>query len=355
VRKSIATALGHRAFGDVAALADAAATAESNVGREADLWRALGIMARRAPAGAERARAASAIAERLESARDYELTYRLVAAAGAIDEPSTLGAVDAAVEKLRASEDANDIALRRVAIGALDGNRADQAGELLEKSTRDPDPGVREGAVAALAGRPGRDEALMERLSADRWAHVRRTAAGALGARCERAPPRDALLSAAKTDADTGVRTTSLSALVECRAPGIGNVLVALAADRKQALDVRAHAIRLIGQLGDKTLAPELIDRFSELRKQSWSKESAIRLAATAATAMCKLDAPSVVPSLSKAARDDTFPLIQAASVSALACYCPKGSARLFSRLESSTHRAVSIAARGAKDRCPVK
>src|SRR5690606_36686278 len=86
---AVALALGARPASSLPALVAAArAAGEESEGREADLWRAIGIMAREAPAGEARAAAAAAIARRLASGRGYELRYRLIEAAGALGEPA---------------------------------------------------------------------------------------------------------------------------------------------------------------------------------------------------------------------------------------------------------------------------
>jgi hypothetical protein len=67
---------------------------------------------------------------------------------------------------------------------------------------------------------------------------------------------------------------------------------------------------------------------------------------------MCKLGDPAAVPPLTEAARDATFPDIQAAAVAGLGCFCPRGFDRLLAEASRSDHRQVALAAAGARERC---
>ncbi len=358
LRRELAEAIAGRDVAELPLVVARAQEAQSTPPREADLWRAVGLMARRAPAGAERAAAARAIAARLENATSYELRYRLLDAAGKLDEPAAIDAVAAALDASRSGDgDSEAVALRRVAVAALDGNRSSAVIAPLVACFGDRDPGVRERAVAALArqvsGDDALDRALIARLDSDRWAIVRRAAAAGLGARCDRGAPRAALLAASKRETeDADVRRNALSGLVQCRAEGIGSLLIAIAAGRAQPFDVRTHALRLVGQLGDRAMAPALIEQFTALRKRAWSNEESARLAATAAGAMCKLGDRAAIAPLTDAARDSTFPDVQAAALVALGCFCPPGIDRLARELVESDQRHVSLAARGIVDRC---
>lgn len=338
----------------------AAATASGDIGREADLWRALGLMARHADAGARadtRDRAASAMAARVATAGGYELLYRLLGAMAGLDHEGALQALDQALARNTAGTSAEDRALRRVAASALARNPGTRARILLLGLASDPDPGVRTQALAGLGERgdldADTDRVMIERLQADTWPRIRQAAASGLARRCGSAQATAlALDRAVDRDPHIDVRRASLSSLVECRAPGIGPRLIQVASDRAKPALLRQRAITLIPVLGDRDLSPALIELFASLRKQAWSEKDAVRLASAAAVAMGRLGAEAVIAPLLEAARDPSFPEIQAAAITGLGELCPPRAMPIFESQIASSQRAVAIAARGARNRC---
>lgn len=380
VRRAVALALAGRDPGDLDPLLDATALAEreGNPGREADLWRALGLMIRHAgeaPAGdtsgreasegpgradraaaPARARAIAALAARLDTAGGYELSYRLLDAAGPLPDGPVLGALAAALARLPGGAPETH-ALRRVAAAALARNPAPGARDLLVDMADAADPGVRRAAADALASRADADattdQVLIDRLAQEDWPRIRGLVAVALGRRCGTAEaPAAALAAAVDRDADTEVRRSALSALVACRAPGTGPRLLQVAADAAQPPRVRQRAITLVAVLGDRGLAPELIELFGALRRGAWSDAEALRLAAAAAVTLGRLGDPAAVEPLMAAARDPAFAELQAAAITGLGEMCPPRAVPLFERARRSGQRAVSIAARRAHERC---
>ncbi|HET6610695.1 MAG TPA: HEAT repeat domain-containing protein [Kofleriaceae bacterium] len=332
-------------------------SADIAAGREADLWRAVGILAARAEPGPRHA-AAEAITRRLASARGYELSYRLIAAAAAIAAPPAVRralvhpALSGAPGPDRAAHAA---ALRRVAAAHLAKNPAAGAGPLLVALSADIDPGVRAAATASLAGRAphdaAADPALIARLG-DLWPSVRRAAAAALGPRCRRPKPAAALTRAVTTDAAAEVRRTALGSLVTCRAAGVGALLLATTAATDQPLSVRTHAAHLLAILGDHNLVIAIAGHLTDLRRRAFSEDGAAKVAAALAATLGALDDPRAATALIAAARDPAFPQIQAAAALALGQLCVAGTHDLLVDLAASTQRQVKLAASAALARC---
>lgn len=360
LRRAVALALGHRDPGELDALLAAAAQAEGaperpERGREADLWRAAGLLARRA--GAEpRARATAAMTARLASASGYELLGRLLGAAGPLADPALFDALAAALARLPAAEPESK-ALLRIAAVALADSALPAARGLLVELLGAADPGVRRAAADALGRRDdadaASDQALITRLREDTWPRIRHLAAAALATRCGAAEaPAQALTAAITADASVDVRRGALTALVTCRAPGVGALLLRTADSAEQPTLVRQRAITLVAVLGDRSLAAALIKLFGSLRGRAWSDAEALRLAAAAAVTLGRLGDPAAVQPLLTAARDPAFPELQAAAITGLAEMCPRQALPVFEQARDSVQRAVSIAARSASRRC---
>ncbi|WP_428265266.1 HEAT repeat domain-containing protein, partial [Haliangium sp.] len=165
-------------------------------------------------------------------------------------------------------------------------------------------------------------------------------------------PVTDALDRALAGDPATPVRRAALTALVTCRAPGIGARLMAIAQAQDQPEPIRRRALTLIPTLADPALSAPLLALFQRLRGQAWSDARALRLAATAAVVLGRLGDPAAVAALLEAARDPAFAELQAAALTALGEMCPAQAGPVFDRALQSTQRAVIIAARSARRRC---
>jgi HEAT repeat protein len=356
VRRAVAQALGAR--GDLDALVElAAGAAQESEAREADLWRAVGLLLREHAPGASRTRAMAALAGRLASAEGYELRYRLLQAAGGLDEASLVAKVAGVLSGRAAAatplERAQGIALRRVAAAALGRSRAPGAAEVLARAARDPDPGVREAAAEALgqSGSASGDEALAGQLAGDGWPRVRRAAAVALGSSCRRPGPAAGLRRAALTDRDVEVRRAALSSLASCGAAGAVRFFLSVAGDRGAPVPVRTLALRLIGGSRDRAAVRPLAELVSAELERASGEEAAIEAAAAGVYALGELGDPSAVPVILRAA-EVSLPEIQGAAAAALGRMCPAAGMRRLRALAGSAQHQVAAPARAALRKC---
>lgn len=351
LRRRVDAALGRRpdALADLVAAAGAAAAA-GEADREGDLWRAIGKLGRTRPAGPH----VAALAARLATARAYSLRYRLLDAGASIPAAALVAAVSAHLAATGQSP--TDQALRRVAAAALARNPLPEARAALLALADDPDPGVRRAVAVGLGQRDDRDDAsdraLASRLAGDHWPMVRIAAAGALTPRCQLPSAARPLVAAVDADPDSAVRVAALSALVGCRAAGIGPRLVTLARTARQPTTLRLRAVSLIATLDDPALTGQLVQLLAEFRKQAWSSADAVELARAATAALGALGGRAAVDPLLEAARDEAFPAIQAAAVTGLGRLCPRAALPLFDHLAGSAERSVAVAARAARRGC---
>lgn len=365
VRRAISLALGDRPVSELPALVAAAiAAAQEPAGREADLWRAVGILAHDAPASPARTDAAAEIASRLmQEGVGYELRHRLIEAAAGLSDDALLALV--ALETSTSTStltEAQRTALRRVAAGALAKVDTADASRALTAATRDADPGVREIAAVGLAtsSATDADAPLAARLSSDRWARVRRAAATGLGGRCRRATPADALRRAALTDATDDVRTAALDALAACRAAGAGRFFVDVAGNAKHPVAARRHAVRLAGHLRDRALTRPLLDLLDRERERAFSSADSLGVAAATLYALGKHGDPAAIPAILDAAEESSaFPELQGAAAAALGELCRamppaqrQRAVTILTALAASGQHQSATPARGALHRC---
>lgn len=370
VRHAVTRALGARPPAELEALLALAGAAAPDDAREADLWRAIGLMLRARTADAARARAVAALGERLAGATSYELRYRLLEAAGGVDDEKLVSAVAAQLETIGAATAlarAQNTALRRVAVEALGRSRAPSAAAALVRAARDPDPGVREAAAEALGDREARggagraaasDEALGRQLAGDRWTRVRLAAATALGSGCGRGGPATALRGAARRDGDVQVRRAALSSLVSCGAAGAVRFLLTVAGDRAAPVEVRTHAFRLVGGSGDRSAVPPLVAMVTAELERAFGDEGAIAPAAAGVHALGELAGRgdgSVVRLLIRAAEAVSFPDIQGSAAAAMGMLCPPEGLAVLRDMAGSGQRQVSAPARAAMRRCGLR
>ncbi len=364
VRQAVARALGARPPAELDALLALVGAAAQSEAREADLWRAVGLMLRGRTDDAARARAVTAIGARLAGgALGYELRYRLLEAAGGVDDEKLVAAVAGQLSVSGAAtalERAQNTALRRVAVEALGRSRAPNAAAALVRAAGDPDPGVREAAVEALGDRGARggsagDEALGRRLAGDGWTRVRRAAATAMGSGCRRGGPAAGLRRAARRDGDVQVRRAALSSLASCGAAGAVRFFLTVAGDRAAPVEVRTHAFRLVGGSGDRSAVPALVAMVTGELERAFGDEGAIAPAAAGVHALGELaergDA-SVVRLLIRAAEAVSFPDIQGSAAAAMGMMCPPEGMAVLREMAGSGQRQVSAPARGALRKC---
>lgn len=343
----------------------AAVAAQSQPAAAGDLWRAMTRGARLIPAN--RAPVLAALLAALPAANDYERRYRLVDGIAALGDTAALATLEALFRDL--PETAERAALRQVALGAIAAAPRPAAANFVLASVRDRDPGVRLAALAALAGgeagaasawrAPGGgeaidgaiDNAIADASADDDWPEVRRRAVTALGARCRRKVPAQALGDALDEDPDLGVRGDALSALVQCRAPGIAERLARLWDDARAPLALRSRAVLEVVALGDPKLAAALIDRFARWRAEAVSSAAALELAQSAAASIGRLGPPGAARALSDALDDTAFPEIVSAAalgLGALGPACPAAARTRLTELARTDSPAAASARRAA-------
>jgi hypothetical protein len=348
----------------------AAVAAESRPVAAGDLWRALTRAAR--GAAASRDPVLAAMLEALPAATDYERRYRLIDGIAALGDAAALAALDALFRGLPAS--AGRAALRQVALRAIGSAPRPEAVQLVLDSVRDRDPGVRLAALAALGGDPGAwtaagapaaavggaiddaidnaiDNAIADASAEDRWPEVRRRAVTALGARCRRPLAAQALGEAVDDDRDLGVRGDALSALVQCRAPGIAERLARLWDDGKAPIELRSRAVLETAALGDPRLGAALIEHLARWRGEAVSSTAALELAQSAAAALGRLGPPGAARALLDALDDGAFPeIVQAAALGlgALGPACPPDARARLAELARADAPSAPAAKRAA-------
>lgn len=339
-----------------------AATAQHGAAASGDLWRA--VTKRLRAAVDERAVATSAMAAALPAAADYERRYRLIDGLATYGDATALHAIETLLASLPPGGETS--ALRQVAIRAVGiAPRAESIG-LVTGAARDPDPGVRLAVLGVLetadvdpatawhtsTGPDGIDRVIVTALSTDTWPEVRRRAATALGARCQRTGPAAALADAVGRDASLEVRSDALSALVQCKAPGAAELLSRTWDNGKLPVTLRAHAVDLAVALEDPRLGVRLVERFGAWRGAALESADAVTLAQSAAASIGRMRAPGAAQVLIAALDDAAFPEIVSAAalgLGALGPACPAAAQtklRALARAGEQPSTAAGIAAK---------
>jgi hypothetical protein len=347
-----------------AAALGAAVAAQTTAAAAGDLWRAMTRSVRQVPAN--RAPVLAALLAALPAATDYERRYRLIDELAALGDDAALRALAALFRALPPS--AQTAALRQVAVRAIAGTPRPEAVGFVIESVHDRDPGVRLAALAALAGGAADagdawhaaggpdaiDRVIDDAIEDDTWPEVRRRAATALGTRCQRPGPAQALGDAVDEDPDLGVRGDALSALVQCHAAGVAALLPRIWGDAKAPLELRSRAVLEAVALGDPRLAAALVGTFTRWRGEAISSTEALTLAQSAAASIGRLGAPGAARALTDALDDTAFPeIVQAAALGlgALGPACPPAAkAKLVALARSGDQTAV--AAKRAAAQC---
>jgi hypothetical protein len=342
----------------------AAVASQSRAAAAGDLWRAMTRRARAVPA--ERAPVLAAMLAALPSAADYERRYRLVDGIAALGDTAALEALDSEFREWPSG--AERAALRQVAVRAIAGAPRPEAVRMVLDAAKDPDPGVRMAALAALPGGEGSarpatppanqaatetaiDSAIADASADDDWPEVRRRAVIALGARCRRPVAAQALGAALDEDPDLGVRGDALAALVLCRAPGTAERLLRLWDDPRAPLALRSRAVLEAVALGDARLATALVERFTRWRGEAAGSAAALQLAQSAAASIGRLAPPGAARALGDALDDGAFPeLVQAAALGlgALGPACPAAARARLTEIARSDAPSAAAAKRAA-------
>ncbi|TMQ15428.1 MAG: hypothetical protein E6J90_25440 [Deltaproteobacteria bacterium] len=338
----------------------AAVAAQTGPEAAGDLWRALTRRARQS--AADRAPVLAAMLAALPAAPDYERRYRLVDGIATLGDAAALTTLEATLRGWPAGPET--AALTQVAVRAIAAAPRPEAVRLVLAGLRDRDPGVRLAALAALAGsesdatgawssagRDAIDRAIADASGEDDWPEVRRRAAVALGARCQRPVPAQALADALDHDPDVGVRGDALSALVQCRAPGTAERLARIWDNAKLPIELRSRAVLEAVPLGDARLAAALVGKFTRWRAEAVQNAAALQLAQSAAAAIGRLAPPGGAAALLDALDDDAFPeIVQAAALglAALGPACPPAARARLAELARSDSQAAAAARRAA-------
>jgi hypothetical protein len=344
----------------------AAANAHATAAGAGDLLRALTRHARVSPAA--RSAVVAAMSAALPSSVDYERRYRLIDGIATHGDAAALRSLDAVLRGLPAG--AQSAALRQVAIrGIASAPRPEAAGMVIAFAS-DPDPGVRLAAISALAGAdadapdrwqapggpgPGPiDSVLANGLGTDAWPEVRRRAAAALGARCQRPGPARALTDAVAKDRVIDVRIDALTALVQCKAAGVRELLARTWDDGKAPIELRRQAVDLVVALGDPQLAASLVGKLARWRGEAITSAAALALAQSAAATLGRTAPPGAPQALMAALDDSAFPEIvssAALALGALGLACPPAAKTKLTLIARSGDQAA-LAARRAASQC---
>lgn len=303
----------------------------------------------------------------LPTASDYERRSRLAAGIAELGDRAALDQLTAWLTTL--PDDGARAAYGQVIASAIAKAPRPDALPLLLAILKEHEAGARHAALTALgateAGPPGPwhtasssteiDHVIQTELAADLWPEVRARAAQMLGARCTRTGPARSLDDALHRDPDLAVRNEALSALVECRAQGVAEVLAKTWDNKKQPLSLRQLAIDLTAQLEDRGLAQKLVEKFEQWRGAALESEDALALAQNAAYAIGRLNAPGAGEVLLAALADSSFPELVAASATGLGlmgAQCPATARPKLRELAHSDDPQVQVAASRASSLC---
>lgn len=341
VRNAVALALGGRDVSELGALGLLLDTGTDEAVL-ADLARAAGLVAARAPA-ADADAAAAGLAMLLARARGFELRYRVVSALAPVVRRAAASIALAPVARADAEpvlRAVAAVAFARVGAGAgahADADTPDPAddsyGALLTALT-DRDPGVRLAVLSALAHHaadPPLAPTVAALLTRDPWPVVRRAAAHALP--CA-APSAAALAAATRADGDLDVRAAALARFADCALPGADALLLEVARD-PTAGALRGSAARRLGDSTDPAVLAALLLLLRDERLDALDSEASERIAVDfvrALAAPARRGAPEALTALRLALADPALPSLQATAAETLAHACPVGTRVLLER-----------------------
>jgi hypothetical protein len=343
------------------------APAQSDAATAGDLWRAVSRAGRTNVAA--RPAIVAAMLGALTTATDYERRYRLIDGIAMHGDAAAVAQLADLLRGLPATAEGS--ALRQVAIRGLSASPRAEGAPLVINATRDPDPGVRLAALAALAetnavasgspwtgpGGPDEIDRVIINAMVDKWPEVRRRAATALGGRCQRPGPAKVLFEAVSRDKDLDVRGDALLGLVSCRANGVDELLPFVWNSAKHPLPLRERAIGLVVMLEDGKLAADLVKQFRRWRGQALESREAMTLAIAASATISRLHPPGAADALIEALDDLAFPELVGAAALALGELGPACPARARAKLHAlaKSDDQSSVPAKRALGRCTGK
>jgi hypothetical protein len=325
-----------------------------------DLWESAILSAR---TEAQHAGLLQAMLVELPAAADYERRYRLISGIASLGSPTELAAVRDLIE--REQDDAFRSAYKHAIAEAF--AREPRAGEVaaLVSLFQDADPGVRRAAIsAALALIPTAPEEVSAQfdmiatqvLAKDRWPELRVSITTLLALRCHAGGVQDTLTASASTDPDPKVRVASLDSLAICRPQDLVRFLLRLADSSKTPLEVRVHAVSLLGSADNVSEAGSaLLKRFERWHNAAIESEASLQLAVAAAYALGHLAPARARDVLMRALEDEAFPEVVAASADALALIgkpCPPLLAPRLAKLMTGDNQEVANAAARTRRVC---
>jgi HEAT repeat protein len=330
-------------------LAAASASRKTGTAREADLLRALPAIVKRAPD--RRGEALGLLREATGSDRAFEVRARAVMALGAMGaggDPAALVDLRARSEEpvLRYLATRELASLEKAAAGGVDPRPA------LRAALLDQDPRVREAAALAIGKQAdvGASGALMEAAKQEPWPFVRRAEVEALGRLCATGTG-DLLIRAVNRDVDE-VRRAALVGLARCKDPRAREVLVRTLAYDKESATVRELAAALLGESGDRTLAPTVAHLLRRLVVESEADLALEGVAGSALRALARLGGPEAVGAAVTLAGDKKHPF-RFVAVEALGTLCDPGKGRATLRaLVTGPDAGLAAAAQNAEKTC---
>lgn len=350
LRLATVQALGRSPRTSVQALAAAGAQARAMPpgpaaeAREADLLRVLPILIRRSPADGPAALAG--IRTSLERGRAFEVRARAIAALGAAGG----GAAVAELARLRAGS--AEPVLRYLAARELADIGGSSAIAELRAALGDVDPRVRETAARALGRhRDAAAEPLLVRAAKEEpWPFVRRAQIDALAQLCG-APSKDLLMRAVERDVEE-VRRAGLAGLVRCRDPRARQLLVTVLKSRRTAAPMRELAAALMGELGDKSVAPDLARIVDGLVVESEGDLAVEGVVVAALRTLGQLGGSDAAAVAARLANDKRHPYREV-GIEVLGQLCDRtvGESAL-AKIRAGDDAALSLAAQAAEERC---
>jgi HEAT repeat protein len=331
---------------DAAALVAAITSGGGTVERQADLLRVVPAAVRRAPeAGAP---ALTALQAELPPARPFEVRARAVMALGALGGPALPVLAD-----VRAGAD--DPVLRHLAARELATVGGAPALGALRGALADRDPRVRATAAEGLG--QARDQsagpALIAGAKQEPWPFVRRAELEALGRLCGPAAA-DLLVRAVERDV-TEVRRAALVGLARCKDPRARTLLLRVLGRRNEASTVRELSAALLGELGDRAVAPAMAAALMRQVNESEEDLSVEGVAEMTLRSLAHLGGPEATAAAVTLAKDKRHPF-QATAVEALGTLCDPGAgAATLRELAAGPPGALTVAAQSADKRCAAR
>ena len=315
--------------------------------RDADVLRAIPAVVKRSPES--RGEALGLLRAGLTPERPFEVRARAVMALGALG----AGGDPTALANLRASSD--EPVLRYLAtreLAALDPARGHDPRPALRPALTDQDPRVRETAALGLGkqGDAGAGGAIIEGAKQEPWPFVRRAQLEALGRLCV-AGAGDLMIRAVARDVDE-VRRAALVGLGRCKDPRSKAVLLQTLAREKEGATVRELAAALLGESGDRSLAPKVGHQLRRLVVESEGDMALEGVAASTLRALARLGGPEAVDAAVTLAGDTRHPF-QSSAVDALGMLCDPGKGRATLRaLATGSNHGLAAAAQNAEKHC---